>query len=463
MIMSNLLNTEKELNNSKLESNSLLDLTNLKTEDIFKFYDKYHLFKPEFFTDETNALFLEVQTYTTSQNVLKDSLHKVIATPSTESRPSRQVQLENFCEKFKERYDSNNFTTFGFKDVCTFVMWTNLKNTTESLHTFAQSTSSYINTLSSTNVFNDKIDKDLFINLCLHTLFDEQRTNAIKTLMNEFDNHLLAQLFTETLKPEYLERFGKSAHRQLIENITISCKTPSKFKTTNNFKEGDLSYCLEHSDFLPTLPSEIKQKYPITYGILYSPISFMKDMKDYEKKVLRYQKNTEIKNIPFPPSFHKQEHIFPDAYECYFLHCFSNSGFLHTHKQCYLSKNPNFVLDDNLKLNLFSNLPSFIKTLAYQAYYDDNLLNEIFDSIPTTDMGFKDKTELHAFLNSVPYHKDAYTVLKDYILNSIRNDLIFNQKFPRKEVVNFIKDFQNFTSYRYYDRVKFQGVNNDVF
>jgi len=460
--MSNLLNTEKELNNSKLENNSLLDLTSLKTEDIFKFYDKYHLFKPEFFTDETKALFLEVQGYITSQNVLKDSLHKVIAVPRTESKPSRQVQLENFCEKFKGRYDSNNFTTFGFKDACTFAMWTNLKNTTESLHTFAQSSSSYINTLTSTNVFNDKIDRNLFINLCLHTLFNEQRTNAQKTLMYEHDNHLLTQLFTETLKPEYLERFGKSAHRQLIENITISCKTPIEFYTTKNFKEGYLAYCLEHSDFLITLPSEIKQQYNTTDAILSSPIAFMQDMKNYEKFLLTPKSNTEIKNTSFAPSNYNKEHISSEAYECYFLSCFLNSGYLYTNKQHNLSKNPNFVLDDNLKLNLFSNLPSFIKTLAYQAYYDDKLLEKIFDSIPNTDMVFKDKTELYEDLNGVPYSKNAYNILKDYVLNSIRNDLIFDQGFSRRDVVNLTKDFQNFTSYRYYDRVKFQGVNNDI-
>lgn len=271
-----------------------------------------------------------------------------------------------------------------------------------------------------TNLLNC-IDRELFINLCCNSILNEPPSNSLR-IANEGKLYIVTDIFNKTFSPEYLERFGKSAYKQLLENILkytpedirqeiIPPQFHSRFVAEMPFNKDftyNTDWMSDRNIFCDNLPTAI------------AVIDF------YEDKVISKNFSTPQKVIFYP---HRHEWINNS-----FVSSFLKTGYLNSPLEVISKSDKDNLTGRDATLSLAIQLPTFVQTLAVLSVYDEELFEKIF---PDENSWFLHRTTI---ASKVCNNFDVYEKYESYITSCIRSDLIGETGCSRREASDFIKN-----------------------
>lgn len=417
----------------------------LSPKDLYASTQNYHLLNPSYMDNLSLKLLKSFEKETSFAFELPKDM---------ESEISFSTQLNAFISTFMYVYCGRaNETDYSLanqkkandlltaKEALTFSLYKELKDC-DSLEAFLQSSSNVVKSLNSgylPQVLKDCVDKNLFINLTLRTALDDPISNSLKLASTGNTNYIkhLSIFFEETMKADYLNEYGKSAQRMILENIHRFI--PSE-KLLNS--AGDVDNNIISPNFTPAIRHNSNISFSFTDKYLFTHLpEIISSIYDSETNVLlKNASNIEsnglstIKNRMAPTYFHPDD-INPSTHSRYDLldsvyqkHIFPTNNTLWIHA-LYNNDFIPFILSNDSVLFLTVNLPRYVKSVAYMASID----NDFFASITNSQIDANFDIQ-----NSIISTDESYNVFEGYVLGSVMGNLM-KLGVPRREASKFIK------------------------
>ena len=286
------------------------------------------------------------------------------------------------------------------------------------------------------DLINKAIDKDLFARLTVETALNEPPTNCLAIADNTELQVLMQPFFEYTIRPEYLNKYHKSAQRQLMENI---------------YKLG--------------LPFDINNGLPGNWDYLADNLTYPFDMAGVFDKVSFFNNphpQAYFENMPtFIDSIHSLEEIIltENNLQRQAKPSFTNRTKLEYLDEVFLSaisskesdKIPKFDLSDYspdiIKARLVQNLQTLIQSMIYISKNDSGFIDDLARFAPPPVKAYVTAEYIKDKLSK---NKELFEHCRSLVYDRVRSILINSCNFSRKEASNIFKDIDEYQHKDYF-------------
>lgn len=444
--MADLLNASSERNNL---SNELVDLASFSSTKM----ELLKIYEAEKFINIDKEKLDSVLSFDKINSCLVNPSHSL---PTSLYPNISEYHLNTYIADFLLKYhkDVANFDVDELdkvdpnvaltpKEAITIQIHNELKRSSNLLQFLATSQSILSLEPVSYDIINKAIDKDLFARLTIETALNEPPTNCLIFADNTEFQIQLRPFFEYTIRPEYLNKYHKSAQRQLMENIH---KLGLPFDINNGLRNS--WKCLADDLKCSFINSGVSDKVPFIHNA--SPKAYFNSIPDFieaayevESRILtenNFQPHETFYSIVKPSLANRTKLEYIDEV---FLYAISSKE---------LDEIPKFNLScytpDVIKLRLVQNLQTLIQSMIYILKNDSGFIDDLNKFGPPPVKGYITIEE--CIQDKLPKNIKLFEYCRSLVYDRVRSVLINSCGFSRKDANNIFKDIEEYQNEDYH-------------